>query len=281
MTSESIYTPQISPGNPGQTSVFSIAFSRDGESWSEHIDLTSLLEEVLTAEGQRVSRHGEWLQTAEDIWLLPRLLSWELCPDGTGRSSTTIQVSHGTLAPAGCFEFQHAASHADAADAFRSGFTQWARTDAAALRESTSAAASGCMSMTMDFPAKADHPELHRRVVFGPASHYMASPQAQTACHADDGNACEDDGENGEHGFCPCCLLTQSIEAFLPVLESSGFAAIRLYAARDDDGEIHADCRVNGEDYANGKTALMDYVKTWPAMGFEFRKQLVVVHNVA
>ncbi|EHP39567.1 hypothetical protein OR16_30704 [Cupriavidus basilensis OR16] len=280
MTSESTYTPQINPGNPGETSVFSIAFTRDDKSWTEDIDLTSLLQDVLMAESQPASRHGAWLQTAEGLWLLPQLLSWHLREDGTGQSSTTIQACHEGLVPEGCFEFQHAASDVDAATAMRNGFTQWARTDAVALRESARAEVTECMSMTMDFPGKAGHPALRRRVVLGPASHYMATPQAQAACPAAASAESVQDSESDEHGFCPCCLLTKSMDAFRPLLESTGYAAIRLYAARDGDGEIQADCRLNGEDYPPGQVALMDYVKTWPEMGFEFRKQLVVVHSL-
>ena len=286
MTSESNYTPQIHPGNPGTTSVFSIASTRNDENWTENIDLTSLLQDVLMAESQPVSRHGAWLQTAEGLWLLPQLVRWHLHENGMGQSSTTIQVCHERLVPEGCFEFQHAASNIDAATAMRNGFTQWARTDAVALRESTCAEVTECMSMTMDFPGKPDHPALRRRVVFGPTSHYMATPHAQPSCPAAASEASELDSqsesesESDEHDFCPCCLLTKSIDAFRPLLASRAFAAIRLYAARDAEGEIQADCRLNGEDYPAGQLALMDYVKTWPEMGFEFRKQLVVVHSL-
>ncbi|MDW3684252.1 DUF6348 family protein [Cupriavidus sp. CV2] len=106
------------------------------------------------------------------------------------------------------------------------------------------------------------------------------TPHTQTACPAAGGEESEQESESDEHGFCPCCLLTKSIEAFRPILETCEFAAIRLYAARDGEGEIQAVCRLNGEDYPAGKLALMDYVKTWPEMGFEFRKQLVVVRSV-
>ncbi|MHA7678604.1 DUF6348 family protein [Cupriavidus sp. PET2-C1] len=286
MTSESNYTPQIHPGNPGETSAFSITSTRNDENRTENIDLTSLLQDVLMAESQPVSRHGAWLQTAEGLWLLPQLVRWHLRENGMGQSSTTIQVCHERLVPEGCFEFQHAASDIDAATAMRNGFTQWARTDAVALRESTRAEVTECMSMTMEFPGEAGHPALRRRVVFGPTSHYMATPHAQPSCPVTAREASEQDSESDEHDehdehdFCPCCLLTKSIDAFRPLLASCEFGAIRLYAARYADGEIQTDCRLNGEDYPAGQLALMDYVKTWPEMGFEFRKQLVVVRSL-
>ena len=84
--------------------------------------------------------------------------------------------------------------------------------------------------------------------------------------------------QDEEHPFCPCCLFTNSLDAFHGILRDGGYAAIRLYAARDANGEISADCRVNGEDYPAGQQALAEYVGTWPQRGFEFRKQLVIAH---
>ena len=50
------------------------------------------------------------------------------------RTSTTIQAWHPELAPEGVFEYQHSISNEDAVSAFRRGFSQWAATDAVALR---------------------------------------------------------------------------------------------------------------------------------------------------
>ncbi len=82
-----------------------------------------------------------------------------------------------------------------------------------------------------------------------------------------------------EHPFCPCCLFTNSHEAFKPIIESPGLFAIRLYAARDASGEPTADCRINGKEFEPGKAELRTYVAKWPDAGVEFRKQYVVVHG--
>jgi hypothetical protein len=73
----------------------------------------------------------------------------------------------------------------------------------------------------------------------------------------------------------------KSFPAFKDLFEGDGFYGVRLYAARDEAGVPLADCRVNGEDYESGASALREYAKTWPPAGFEFRKQYVVLHSVA
>src|SRR5206468_4947721 len=70
-------------------------------------------------------------------------------------------------------------------------------------------------------------------------------------------------GDAGDaHPFCPCCLLTRSLEAFRELIEDDGFYGLRLYAMRDEQGIPQADCRVNGDDWEKGAQALRDYVKT-------------------
>ena len=81
------------------------------------------------------------------------------------------------------------------------------------------------------------------------------------------------------HEFCPCCLLTNSFSAFKELIEARQFYGLRLFAARDENGFPQADCRVNGEDWAEGCEALRKYVTTWPGEGYEFRKQYVVLHT--
>ena len=69
------------------------------------------------------------------------------------------------------------------------------------------------------------------------------------------------------------------MEAFTDLLKGREFLGVRLYAARDAQGEISADCRVNGEDYPAALPYLHTYVQSWPQAGLEFRKQYVVIRN--
>jgi hypothetical protein len=75
-------------------------------------------------------------------------------------------------------------------------------------------------------------------------------------------------------------LLTNSFETFRDLIESSGFYGLRLLAMRDERGNPQADCRVNGTDWDKGAEALRTYVATWPAAGFEMRKQYVVLQTI-
>lgn len=83
-----------------------------------------------------------------------------------------------------------------------------------------------------------------------------------------------------DHEFCPCCLLTNSFEAFKELIEDRSVYGIRLLAMRDANGDPQADCRVNGNDWGKGAEALRKYVGTWSAAGLEMRKQYVVVHTI-
>ena len=68
--------------------------------------------------------------------------------------------------------------------------------------------------------------------------------------------------------------------AFKDELETDAFVAIRLFAARDENGTPQADCRVNGRDHEAGMEALREYARTWPPAGIELRKQYVVLRTI-
>jgi hypothetical protein len=142
------------------------------------------------------------------------------------------------------------------------------------LLEAARATPKHCMTIAMSSPGKDGTPQRHRRAILGPVSHMKANPAATKSATAR--NAAED---AEQHEFCPCCLLTRSFDAFKPLLESHGFYAMRLFAARNESGDAMADCRVNGEDWPDGVPALQKYVTTWSASGFEFRKQYVVLQD--
>ena len=77
--------------------------------------------------------------------------------------------------------------------------------------------------------------------------------------------------------------LTETLRQFgspRMLIKSDHFYGLRLFACRDENDDAMADCRVNGEDWEEGKEALCAYVNTWPQAGVEFRKQYVVVQSV-
>lgn len=188
----------------------------------------------------------------------------ELRP-GAVQTCTTLHCYHPRVFPDGIFEYQHSVGDSGG-DSIEKGFVQWAQLDFPALQDACSENPENCSSMEMEFPEQEDgSPGFTRRVVLGPVMH-MGINQGEDA-----------DPDRHESG-CPCCLLTNSMEAFADILKMEGrFFAIRLFAMRNDDGSTQADCRINGEEYEEGKAALAAYANTWPQMGFETRKQYVVL----
>ncbi len=235
----------------------------------EQPDLLELLARSLGAAGQQV--HGErgWLRHGESGFLiLPELVDSAAADDGGVRTLTTIRVTHPELLPEGAFEYQHAAGDT-LPEALTDGFDNWIRGDFVTLCDAVRAEASTCQTMVLEFPEQSGGAK--RRAVLGPAFRYAEKPQAQL--EPSSGEACE-------HDFCPCCLLTQSFQAFTDFLRGDSTYCLRLYAARHPDGP-GADCRINGQDYQAGIEALIRYAETWPEAGVEFRKQYVVIHSLA
>jgi hypothetical protein len=274
-------TPTPNPNNPGKSTTLEVDCYEDSQQQTfigkQTIDLVTLLSDVLLVQGQKLSREGNWLRLDNGFWLLPQWFACETRPDGFTRTGTTIEINHPTLAPNGLFEYQYAGSKDGATASFLEGLNQWAQTDAVALFDSMRAQPQDCISTVQTFSGSADKPEHSRRIIFGPTTHFAAEPKSDASVQKDDSSSESDDDEHDE--FCPCCLFTRSLEAFQPILESSDYAAIKMFAYRDEDGNIDSDCRVNGMDFEEGKKALMEYVKTWPQRGFEYRKNLAVVQN--
>lgn len=260
MTSPSSdFFPVRAAGNPGKGITFEIAFCNDEREWTESLDLPVLLRDALLARGHaaELARDG-WVVLPDGLWLLPQILSFSMAEDASLRTSTTIEVAHADLLPQGIFEYQH--SYGESTEgALTRGFDLWAQVDLVVFQDALGSELAHCTSMRMNWQEGRE-----RRVLFGPVAHHATK---------------EDTEVEDEHPFCPCCLFTNSWEAFKPQIESDGLHAVRLYAARDADGDVQADCRVNGEDWAAGADALRAYVAQWPDRGFEFRKQYVVIQS--
>lgn len=138
----------------------------------------------------------------------------------------------------------------------------WARTDLIVLEDALCPKPKDCTMMEMQFPGSNGSEGRTRQILLGPTAHYVQHPV-----------------EDEEHPFCPCCLLTKSFDAFRECIESDRTLGVRMFAMRDAEGRENADCRVNGEDYPPGTEALTGYASSWPACGFEWRKQYVIVRT--
>lgn len=251
--------------NPGQGNILNISYvNQAGHSITEEFDLLEVLNEVLAEQEVKTSMQEGWIQLEDGLRLFPQFTNVEC--DERYRTSTTIETSSHLFL--GLFEYQHNISEESLDDALREGFRTWCRMDLPVLRDALRDEPQDCPAMNMAFPTNSTHTEetpSRRRVLFGPVSHYATNPQAL------------EKNTEEEHAFCPCCLFTNTVDAFRDLLQDEEVHMIRLYAARDGEGNPMADCRINGEDYALGHAALLKYVDTWSDQGLEFRKQLVML----
>jgi hypothetical protein len=263
--------PSLLKGNPGVGSRTRLAFANGEKSWTEEVDLLELMAVELEKQDFEVIRHETWLEhPASGFILLPQVVGVQPLERGNVRTASTIQIHHPVLVPGGVFEYQHSAADT-AVNSFRNGIDQWSRLDFVSLLESARSTPGTCMTMVLSLPEKDGKPPRTRRGVFGPVAHYRTKPSA---------TGDESESKPDEHSFCPCCLLTRSFPAFQSMVEGEDFFALRLFAARDENGQPQADCRVNGEDWEPGAEALREYATTWPAAGYEFRKQYVILQTI-
>jgi hypothetical protein len=262
--------PPLCPSNPGIGIEAKLAFANGGGSWTEEVNLVHIAADILRNHSYRTIDEKTHLRHPDSGFaILPQLVGVQPLEKGGVRTVTTMQVHHPTLAPQGIFEYQHAAGDT-VRDSVGKGIDQWVQTDFVTLLESLLPKPKSCTALVMSFPANGDKRARVRRAILGPVAHFMEKPpSADTKATPDD-----------EHPFCPCCLLTRSFEAFKELIEDERFYGLRLFAARDAAGVTQADCRVNGEDWERGAQALRTYVEKWPAAGYEFRKQYVVLQSI-
>ena len=236
-----------------------IGFSNDQRSWEESENLLDCLQSVLGECGHIATVHDEFLVVEPGLKITPKMTWFKPNYPSGIRTTTLVFTEYGDKIPSGTFEFQHAVGD-DLRDSLCQGFKSWASVDFPVLREFANDKLTECTAMEVNAPATATRPPTLRRIVLGPpARMYRNLPP-----------------ESEEHCFCPCCLLTNSFEAFRDLIDGDSFAAVRLLAFRNDDGTTSADCRINGEEFDTGKLALAKYATTWPGTGFEMRKQYIL-----
>jgi hypothetical protein len=229
----------------------------------EEINLVSVLSGVFTRLGREHSARDSVLtDTLSGITFRPELVSFQPCDDLSMWTSTTIEIGHATKLPSTFFEYQHSIG-ASGALSFAKGFEDWAQLDLPVVLDALSPEPKSCTVMEFEFQNRKS-----RRVLLGPVS--LLAPKREEPIS---------NNPKAHPPFCPCCLFSHSVEAFKPLVDSGGFAAVRLYATRTDEGAVQADCRVNGEDFPAGADALIAYARTWPGLSFEARKQYIIIQD--
>jgi hypothetical protein len=257
--------PKPAAENPGRGHLVRVAFSSGQKSWEETDDLVASLATALSSLGHKASVNHEWVELEGGFSLLPQVVAVEPRDDRGVKTVSTIQVSHETLVPGGVFEYQHSSGE-DVRESFAAGFKSFAELDLPVFLDALRETASDCMFMVMSPGRESTSlPAADRRLVLGPPLQMVQQSSPAAA----------------EHAFCPCCLFTNSLQAFDDLVKDRAFYGIRMFVMRDANGEIEADCRVNGVDWPSGSQALVTYARSWPERGLEYRKQYVCMQTRA
>jgi hypothetical protein len=151
-------------------------------------------------------------------------------------------------------------------ESFSQGFKSWAELDLPVFLDALRDKPAACMFMEMTPGQEATSLlDTDRRVVLGPTLQMVQNREPIS----------------GEHNFCPCCLFTSSFRAFESLLKDREFHGIRMFVLREANGNVEADCRVDGIDWPEGAAALVSYAKDWPDRGLEYRKQYLCIQTRA
>lgn len=264
MSSRARPVPPFSRANPGVGNTVRGAFAQGQRAWEEAADVLVSLAKVLQARGVAFEQQKAQLDLANGLTLRPQFVRFQLRENGAVSTTSTIEINHPVLCPPrdqqGTFEYQHAGG-STLCESLESGFKGWADMDLPVFMDALREQLEDCTAMEMN----ADGWTHKRQIILGPPVRAMLRAPKP--------------GDE-EHEFCPCCLLTQSFEAFREPIEGDGFCGVRLFASRDQDGLAQADCRINGVDWPQGAQALRQYVSTWPGEGLEYRKQYVAIRSL-
>ena len=254
--------PPLCQENPGKGIELDLAFADNNKNWIEHLNLVECLADILRFRGYKLKQHKSYIKLDSGFLLQPQIVAFYPLDDGGIRTVTTININHNLLISQGFFEYQHSAGD-DFRESIVKGFEGWIDTDLVVLLDVQQQELKNSTLLTINFPEEETKTPFERKIILGFPSHFC-----------DHSIVTEE-----EHPFCPCCLFTNSSDAFVQQVESTNFYAIRLFVMRDLTGKIDADCRVNGEDWELGKQALIKYARYWRDRGMEFRKQYIIIHS--
>ena len=220
------------------------------------------------------TENNKWIYVKDNgYYLLPLLINFYYDENNELKISATIQIHHKEIFPNGIFEYVYPQQKAkNAIDGLFELFETWVDLDWLTLCDCLKFEKSEYMSMRIDL----DKEKIKSKHVFyGPVLSYPNFDVEEAKSKGIDIDPYIDE-------FCPCCLFTNSMEAFdEQIKDTSQNYAIRLFAMKNPDGKIDADCRINGEEYPQAEKYLKNYTKTWKKCDImKFRKQYVIIRNV-
>lgn len=254
--SKNDYVPPKIENNPGVGIEGKCAFTNGNDTWEEKFNLLDNLKNVFDNNKIKFELVGEYL-LVNDIFFKPEIVGIQPQENKDVQTTTVISYFNQQFVSSGSFEFQHSIGK-NINESTVEGFNNWFSADFPVIIESMSEKLKQCTMMKLNFKNKSS-----RKIYLGPVIHLVKKV----------------DDKKEEHPFCQCCFVSNNFKNFEEYLTNSGFYAIRMLALRDKDGQINADCRINGIDYELGKQSLIEYAKTWPNHGVEMRKQYVIVKD--
>ena len=249
------YLPSKIKDSPGVGVDGKCAFTNGIDTWEENFNLLDNLKSVFDNNKIQYSSTGDFI-IVDTIFFKPEIVGIQPLENRDVRTITIISYFHQNLITSGSFEFQHSVG-SNINESVNKGFNDWFLYDFPVIIESILEKQKHCTTMLLKFENRS------RKIFLGPVMHLRKNKN----------------NEKEEHPFCQCCFITNNFQNFEKYLKDSNFYGIRMYSFRDQDGQINADCRINGFDHELGKKSLIEYVKTWPDLGFEVRKQYVVLKN--
>jgi hypothetical protein len=184
--------PPFSAGNPGQGTTLRAGFSTAARNWEESADVLQCLAGVLRSRGVKLKQGKERLDLENGLILRPQFVNLQPFDDGSVRTTSTIEINHLALCPAGTFEYQHCAGDT-VRHSLEKGFVGWADMDLPVFVDALSGKPGQCMELRL---SEVKWPR-RRQILLGPPVR-MARQSAVDSAET--------------HEFCSCCLLTRSFE---------------------------------------------------------------------
>jgi len=253
--------PKVIATNPGMGTLLDYNHDALEVPFKETIDLVGILADYLKTRGRQIEVGGDWLKDTESgYFLLPQIMMIQPQPDAY-LTGTTIQINHDVVAQAGIFEFQYAIG-ANISESIQEGYRQWYESDYLPLLDVVSTSPA-CVTI--------ERQDTDRRVILGQLLLLgLADDEAPRA---------ENFAPCSQSEFCNCCLYTKLMDSFDDIFHMKGLSCLRVLVGRGAEGEPIADCRLNGEEYPQGKAVLLSYAAQIPGTAPGTLKQYVVMHN--
>ena len=243
---------------------------------NSELSIAYVLYEILEKKGWNVEllngqyEDEKWIYVKDNgYYLFPLLIALSHDEDNGFKISATIQIHHKEIFPEGIFEYVYPQKQAtDLTDGLFDLFKTWVDLDWETLADCLNLKNSKYMSVEIELK------DVVKHIFYGSVLSYPNVDAEKLKAKGIDPDPYIDE-------FCPCCLFTNSMEAFDDqIKDTEKNYAVRLFAMKNANGEIKADCRINGEEYPQAEEYLKKYASTWKDCDIvKFRKQYIIIRN--